>query len=441
MTMNQNSNTSSADISLGTAILVNINVMIGAGIFINTIPLARIGGALGFVGYVIIGVIMLPLIVSIARLLTIHSSGGFYTFGSQELHPFAGFVSAWSYFTSKLASCMLIIHVAVGLILALIPHRYTVNHYVIDLTILTFFVWANTMNINISTIIQKTFIVLKTIPIATAIIVGFAMANGTNFSSVDCQLQRIPLVLPLVLYAALGFEAACSLSSRIRNAKRNAPLAVLISFGLVITIAALYQLAFYGAVGHLLATLPNYQYAFPALFTTLVTNTTLKTIVISILHSAIACSALGASYSIIFSNTWNLYTLALNKHTYFPSYFTHLNKHDMPMLCIILQGVIAASYLLISKGIQLPLQQISGLGSIIAYSISVISLFNFYRRQPHTPYSSYLLIAGALMSCIILAVCCLGSLWYYSSYALLLFATIVLFGMCMFWTTRLSIHT
>ncbi len=66
--------------------------MLGAGLFINMNILAKKAGLVGALSYFLVGLLMLPLIVSIMQLLKIHPSGGFYTFGSKELSPFAGFV-------------------------------------------------------------------------------------------------------------------------------------------------------------------------------------------------------------------------------------------------------------------------------------------------------------------------------------------------------------
>src|SRR6476620_3392969 len=107
------SKTNEHQLSLTTAILININIMLGAGIFINTSTLAGRAGMLSGSMYLLVGLLMLPLILSIAQLLRLHPAGGFYAFAKNEVNPFVGFLSGWSYFTSKLASCMLMIHVSI----------------------------------------------------------------------------------------------------------------------------------------------------------------------------------------------------------------------------------------------------------------------------------------------------------------------------------------
>ena len=43
--------------------------------------------------YILVGILMLPLILSIAQLLRLHPAGGFYTFAQKEINPFMGFLS------------------------------------------------------------------------------------------------------------------------------------------------------------------------------------------------------------------------------------------------------------------------------------------------------------------------------------------------------------
>ena len=93
---------SSKKLSLISAIFINLNVMIGAGLFINTYDLSTKAGAAGFLLYPIIGLCMLPLIAITGKLVGLFPTGGLYAFG-KSYSPFLGFLSCWSYFFGKLA--------------------------------------------------------------------------------------------------------------------------------------------------------------------------------------------------------------------------------------------------------------------------------------------------------------------------------------------------
>lgn len=298
-------------LSLPAAILVNINIMMGAGIFINTVELAKRAGSLGGITYLLVGTLLLPLIISIARLVNMYPEGGFYTFAQKEINSFAGFISSWSYFTGKLASATLMMHASVHLIQQLIPPLAVIHPLIFDGCILSIFVTCNMLNIKTGSYIQALFMGLKSVPITFAILTGLFLIFNKSVTTPNFVWTGITSSLPLVLYATTGFEASCSLSNKIKDAHRNGPLAIFISYGIVVLIAFLYQTVLYTSLGSILTDAGSYLFAFPALTNTLLP---LKVVITSklnmMLHLAIASSALGGAYGIIFSNNWNLYTLA-----------------------------------------------------------------------------------------------------------------------------------
>lgn len=422
-------------LSLPAAILINFNVMLGTGIFINTVPLARLAGFTGGLSYVIVGILMAPLIACIMQLLFYHPSGGFYIFGAREINPFAGFLSAWCYFISKLASSMLTIHVAVGFLQQIFPPLASIHCFAADCFVVFCFVLLNTANIRIGSIIQTIFVIFKALPIIGVMISGLVLFSLSNIQTNNSMIHSVPLTIPLVLYAMIGFEAACSLSRRIENARRNAPIAILISSLLVILITTLFQSILYGSLGSYLLRLCSYQDVFPALMHTLLPNAIpLSALLITLFHVAIASSALGGAYGVLFSNMWNLYALAEHKHTYMPSWITQLNRHHIPWICVIIEGIICVAYLIVTSGSAIPLQQVSAFGSVIAYTMSIIALYQI-TTKPEQAYSARILPVLGLISCAILASTCIYGFIRNGAHAFLIFITFVFFGIYMFWQT------
>jgi len=429
-------------LSLPAAVLININIMLGTGIFINTTPLAQRAGALGAFGYPIIGLLMLPLIICIVHLLRLHPAGGFYTFGRKEISPFAGFISAWGYFTGKLASATLTIHTAVMLIQSIIPSLAAIPPLYLDAIILTLFITLNMLHIKTGENIQKMFIVFKVIPIAFILLVGVFFMQGAHFTAPHYFWAGLPSILPLVLYATVGFEAACSLSSKIKDAQRNAPRAILISYAIVILIATLFQFIFYGIHGDLFALFKDFREPFPALMQLVLPHSArLQEIASGILHLGIAMSALGGGYGILFTNSWNLLTLAENNHVVKAKTVARLNSYHIPFFCVLTEGAICALYLFITKGYQIPLQQVGALGSIIAYTVSALALLyarknalNNSLNSSASPASIWLPILG-LTNCALLTASCVYSLVYNGASSLIIFASLLVFGICMFWYT------
>ncbi len=380
---------------------------------------------------------MLPLIISMSKLVSLHPSGGFYTFGSKEINPYAGFVSAWSYITGKLASAVIITQIAVLLLQQVIPLLASIPSLLLNGAIICTFLALNLLDIKTGSMIQTWFFGLKIIPILCGIGAGLYLFSPTHITVQESDFSGIPIALPLVLFALAGFEAACSLSSRIKDAKKNAPRAILYSYGFVIVATTLFQFMIYGGLGTVLSQLPDYRYLFPALIGNILPpGSSMGTPLIKLIHIAIACSALGGAYGIIFSNTWNVYTLAQHNHLFASHALSRFNKHHIPYLCVLVEGIIYFIFLIISHGNQLPLQQLGALGPTIAYGLSALSLW--YAVQRKAISLSQLLPVLALGSCLILFSASIYSLITFGMSSLITFGALFIFGSIMFWATKLQ---
>lgn len=429
-------------LSLKSAILINVNIMLGSGIFINTVVLSKLAGSAGALVYAIVGILLLPLIIAIAKLLQCHQNGGtFFDFGA-SVKPILGFISSWSYFIGKMASSALGIHVCLSLLQELIPSLKAIPIILFDCLIIILFCLLNLLNLRIGQSIQVGFMFFKLIPIFFAIFAGLFIFSGTNFNYSNFLISGIPISIPLVLYAFSGFEASCSLSNSIENPEKNGPKAILISYCLVILIVMLYQTIFYGALGEKLASMVDYTHAFPQLLENLMPNLpNLKNLLHGLLHIGIASSSLGASYGIMYSNSWNLFTLASRTNTFDiqntnvsskfgKSFLTYLNKHNMPYICIIIEAILAIAYIIISQGHQISLQQVSAFGSVIAYTCSAIALLIItYKATKKINAISVL----SLISCSIL----IGAfIWSIATKGItnlfILFLAIIIFGITLF---------
>lgn len=423
-------------LSLTTAILINLNIMLGAGIFINTTLLSHYAGALGSLSYALMGCLMLPLILCMATLLRLFPGGSFYTFGTKSLNSFFGFFGAWSYFVGKLGSATLMIHASVLLLQKIIPALAAIPALTLDGALLGLFIFLNMKNLKTGSHIQTLFTVMKSIPLLFVILVGAWFVSGANYAPLHQLWDGIPATLPLVLYGTMGFEGAILLSSKIKDSKKNAPRAVLISYGLVILIAVLYQTIFYGAVGNLLGMSTDFRIAFPSLFARIFpANISLQQTLSSFMHLAIASSALGGAYGIIFSNNWNIYAIAQHHHVFFSKKLITLNQNNIPWLCVLLEGIVCALYLAITQGSQLALQQMAALGVVITYTISVASLF-FIKKQNPTMQTSWVLPILGLANCAIMIKSCLFGLVNKGMSGLIIYALLLGIGFVMYFMTK-----
>ncbi len=417
------------ELSLFSAILINLNIIIGSGVFINTAELAKRAGIFGGLCYAIVGLLLFPLILSFVRLLQLHPGGGFYSFAAQSLSPCAGFLSTWCYFTTKLSSATLIIHIFVTLMQKIFPLLAHYDPFHLDMCVLVIIIALNTLNIKIGSSIQGWLMIFKLFPLFFVIISGIFFLQDTNLSALHQVWTGIPAAIPLVLHAMLGFETACSISRNIKNPEINAPRAVLISYGLVIGLYVLYQTIFYGILGTDLAAQPDYRSAFPLLISKLAISDYWKVTLSHLIYTFIATSAISAGFGIIFANTWNIYTLAELRHTIAPALFTRLNKFNIPFMCVLLQGIISLTYMIIIRGEQTTFQQLSALGATITYTISIIGLARTLKNNGQRIWIPVL----GLVNCIILLCASSYAMWWaHNSKPLCILGGLMIVGIIMY---------
>ena len=424
----------SLKLSLWAAIFININIMLGIGLFVNTTVLAQSLGAFGWAAYAVLAVLLLPLILSIAKLVEIYPSGGFYTYAREALHPFAGFVSAWCYFTAKLASATLMIHTSAQLLQQIIPILTQIPIFALDILFMSLFVGLNMFHMRAGKSVQIMFLCMKLIPILFVLLTGLFLFSGHNLNTGMIEPMQFIGAMPLVLFTALGFEATTSLSNNIRDARRNGPLAILISYGIVTLINVLYQLFFYGVVGSALAQATGFLEAFPLLISTCCGIGSLGTGMQGICNIAIASSALGGAFGILFSNGWNLHTLAKNGHIVKAEWFLKENRFGIPFACILAEGAIFLVYLASTHGSQIPLQQMAAFGSTIAYSLSILALLVIAIRQKTKNVPLVIPVLG-LINCLFFLASCFNSFYTRGTHSLLIYSTLLLIGI------RLFVHT
>lgn len=427
-------NTTQEKLSLWDALLININVMFGTGVLINTINIAQRAGFLGFLSYGTVALIMLPIIASISAVVQKYPEGGFYAYARETIGPWAGFLSAWTYFTGKLASASLLIHIFSTTLRNIIAPLQAMHILGIDLIILFFFLWLNQYNLKTGAKITYTFIFLKLTPVIGAILGCLYLARYWSLPPETLLWSGIPSTIPLVLYAFVGFEAACSLSNKIKDAQINAPKAILYSYAFVVLTTIAYQGLIFATLAKVLLLKESFLAIFPTLFEHLfVYNNVFHKHLLHIIHIAIATSALGGSYGILLSNAWNLHTLAVNDHIIGSSRFKKLNQYGVPFLCIIAEITLCLFYLTLTYGNQIALQQISVLGCTVAYTLSILGLLISSERRA-------LSIIG-LASCTVLLTTCIYNFFLSDIRYLLIFSSIITFGIIMFITTRQKINT
>lgn len=273
--------------------------------------------------------------------------------------------------------------------------------------------------------LQQLFFAAKSIPILFVIISGILLLPSIAIVAPTIDALGIVSSLPFILYSFTGFEAACAMSRNIENPTKNAPKAIFYSFFIVIGIYTVFQLLMAIMLMPNIANLISYKDAFPYITELLNSSPACKQGLTTLINFVIGFSMLGGAYGIIFSNSWNLLILAEHGHTFRPAIFTKLNKHNIPVFAVMAQGIICFFFILLTQGAQIPLQQTAALGTIIAYTISVIA----FMAQTTT---SKIMPSIALLTCSGLIIAYILSTIKHGVTSLALFAFMSLLGLIMY---------
>lgn len=415
----------SPHISLANAILINLNVMVGAGIFINTVILARVAGPYGAGTYVLVGLAILPLMMCFARLAQQYPAGSLYTYGA-ALHAQVGLLSTWSYFHAKLASCAVAIHVAATILQAVMANAglaaiAQLPLYCFDIGFVVIFTLLNCYNLRTGKALQAIFMAGKLIPIATILVLTAVVVHApVQAMSSAAHWSDMIVGVPLVIYAFMGFEASSGFTRSLIDAPRNAWRAMAVAFALGVIITTAFQYCIYQAIPDV-GMLSSYLIVFPTILHRLGITGMLAQACAMLLHGGIAISAAGVGFSIMYANSGNLHELATRHHIRGATALIPLNHYHVAAGCILVEALIVMLYLLLGAlcigGSFLPfLQQIAACGVTVTYAISVASLWCTQRLQNRSCFVP----AWGLISCA------------------LLFAALIRSGMILGWSPYLA---
>lgn len=362
-------------ISLTTAILININIMIGAGIFMNPAPLTKYAGAFGFSGYLFAAILLLPIVLVVAKLAKRNpTAGGLYVYNKETLGSFTGFFGGWSYFLGKATSAALLCNIFVVFFQNRIPILQKIPLLILDSILILFLILINIFGVRIGGKIQYLFASAKFIPIIFVVLISFSIFNPSFFIFQAKDFENLFSVIPVAIFALLSFEIITSIGHMIKNPEKNIRKAVLYSFLIVVTIATTFQFSIFGALGKDLTTvnipilLLGYKFFIKG------------NLIPAIINSFVFASILGGAFGSLTSNCWNFYALSKDKQIPFSNIFTKINKNNVPYISSFFQGAIAILLLAASQN-QVALQNMTVLGIVVTYFLSSISLLKISKYK------------------------------------------------------------
>ena len=371
---------------------VNLNTMIGAGIFVYPALIAAAAQSLGFLSFGAVFCIMLPLVLSIAQLAVLHPTqeGGLYIYGKEALGNYVGALSSMIYFFAKALSCSIMIRIVVVNMVALFPFLSSISLSFLHLLVLICLVILNLFGLRLGLRIQAGFVLLKLFPLLLVIAGGIFIFNSQNLNILPTSFNAFSSTLPLALYPMMGFETCCAVGHLSKSSKTLA-YAVIGSFLGVTAIYMLMQFFLFAAIGlDLIGSLTPMTLFFNALLN----GSNLVFIkIVGVL--AIMISALGASYSILYSASW--YPFAIAKEYKWSRMMT-INKNGAPVAALFLHAIIIFFLLLLPDNLG-ALGRLSVFGCLIIYITMTIALLTMYKNRSHDIKLPYWVAMLSLFSC------------------------------------------
>lgn len=221
---------------------ININSVIGAGIFGLPAVVAARAGYFSPWAFVLGGLLVFTIVLSFARAASMfRSSGGALVYATHAFGPFVGFQTGWLAYLSRVAAMGANTNLLVTYAswfwapLDTDPYRAMALTFVIgSLT------WLNVVGVKNAVGATIIFTILKLLPLSLLILFGLGHVDtGSLFGNMAPELNGLGETLLVLLYAYVGFEGTVVTAGEGKNPRRDIPGALIST---IIVIGVIYFL-------------------------------------------------------------------------------------------------------------------------------------------------------------------------------------------------------
>ncbi|UQA92212.1 amino acid permease [Streptomyces halobius] len=241
--------------NLMTATALVMGNIIGGGIFLLPASVAPFGTvSLAAFGLLTIGAIALALVFG--RLAERHpDTGGPYVYAREAFGDFAGFLSAWSYWTMTWVSNAALAVAAVGYVHVLVPgHASPGVNLAVALGALWLPALANFAGTRYVGAVQLVSTVLKFVPLLFIAVVGLFFFDPGKLGPFNAgggsAVGGMSAAAAILLYSYVGVESAAMSAGEVRDPERNVGRATVLGTIGAAVVYLLGTLAVFGTVAH-----------------------------------------------------------------------------------------------------------------------------------------------------------------------------------------------
>ncbi|MEO0313242.1 MAG: hypothetical protein RL140_472 [Actinomycetota bacterium] len=318
-------------LGLGGAIAIGLASMLGAGVFVVFASAYQISTGLIFWAIALAAVVASLNSAAIFQLAKqVDRPGGVYTYSRKYLNDHFSFLSGFAFVFGKIASIAAI---------ALVFQKYVLPNQpfwpsalaVIALTII------NILGINRTALVAAIISATTILFFVTVSALGLSHPKGLVASALDVMpsnpLQAVLVGAGVVFFAFAGYARVATLGDEVRNAKRNIPIAIVVS---MVSVALLYFALAWILLDNIGPELTQTQTPVAQLFETLTSNVWITPLVAAI-------ASLGSMLALLAGVSRTAATMAEDGEL--PKVFQLRNRFGSPWLAevIIAAGAIGLS--------------------------------------------------------------------------------------------------
>lgn len=390
-------------ISLSTAILLNMNIMIGSGILIGPGASAAISGNASFLAWPLVALLFLPLVLCTIELSRMFpGAGGFYLYAKQGLNKTAGFAAGWLYIVGYTFAATVEVMALHSLMLKNFGDWTIVANAPLFYALAAIAVFLfSLLSLKVVSKFLDSLTIVKILPLVILILLLPFILNP-SFSISGNELSLLPASLAMPIFGYFGFEYCVGVSHLIKDSEKNAPRAILFGF---LGTALLYMLFHFGVLNLMgaqnLAQIgaPN----FPNFITLPIPY--LKTLLSILIPTASAIIFIASLIGMINANAILVQTFAKEGLFKGGSFLTAVTSLGRPWMALLVQSAIVFILACVIPTID----RVGGLcllGVFLSFLLPFISLLVVQKRQKVKGKALITLLA------IILVVILSGYSWY-----------------------------
>lgn len=373
-------------LSLFNGISIIVGCIIGSGIFVSPKGVHEKAGSVGFslVVWVVCGIFSAMGAYCYAELGTlIRKTGGDYAYISEAFGGFVGFIRLWiEAMIVRPCSCTIVcLTFAVYMLRPLFPHcppppgstELLAAFLIATLTLI------NCWSVRAATAVQDFFTVAKLFALALIIITGIVnlgMGRTKNFDNLwegtNPDIGDASLAFYAGLFAYNGWNYLNFVVEELKNPKRNLPLAIAISIGIVTVVYTFTNVAFYTVIS------PDEMLESPAVAVEFARK--LYGVMAFTMPLFVACSTIGSANGVILTSSRLFY--AGGREGHMPQILTMISATRLtPIPAVLLTGGLSILFLALSSNIFALINYIQ-ISYWLAIGVAMLALFWLRRTMP-----------------------------------------------------------